>query len=66
VTRYADGRSAFVGSFSPDGRRLVARIEDQTRTSLATMNLSGRSVHMLSRSTTAKPRFMDWGPAPAR
>lgn len=66
VTRFADGRSAFVGSFSPDGRRLVARIEDEDATELTTMDLSGRSVRVLSRSTTVKPRFMDWGPTAAR
>jgi Tol biopolymer transport system component len=66
VTRFADGRSAFVGSFSPDGRRLVARIEDEGAYELTTMDLSGRSVRVLSRSTTVKPRFMDWGPFPAR
>jgi Tol biopolymer transport system component len=63
VTRFADGRSAFVGSYSPDGRRLVARIENGGAFELATMGLHGGALRVLARSTAVKPRFIDWGAA---
>jgi len=52
--------NAFAGSFSPDGRQIVFRIESGDTYSLAVIDRDGGN---LRRITTGKgrPRFIDWG-----
>ena len=61
ITRFSDGRNAFVGSYSPDGTRIVFRLEDDKGFALATMAAGGGDVRELSRSADVRPRFIDWG-----
>jgi Tol biopolymer transport system component len=56
-------RNAFAGSFSPDGKRIVFRLEQGNRYALAVVDRDGRTVRLLTRLSTAKPRAIDWGTA---
>jgi Tol biopolymer transport system component len=61
LTRYTGGRkNAFAGSFSPDGKQIVFRLESGDTYSLAVIDRQGGN---LRRLTTGKerPRFIDWG-----
>lgn len=60
-TKLTGGRKAYVGSFSPDGKRIAFRLEDDDGFALATMAADGSDVQELSRSLEVKPRFIDWG-----
>ena len=55
--------NAFAGSFSPDGKQIVFRIESGDTYSLALIDRDGGNLH---RITTGKgrPRFIDWGTHP--
>ena len=55
--------NAFAGSFSPDGKQIVFRIESGDSYSLAVIDRDGSN---LRRLTTGKgrPRFIDWGTHP--
>ena len=55
--------NAFAGSFSPDGKQIVFRIESGDTYSLALIDRDGGN---LQRITTGKgrPRFIDWGTHP--
>jgi Tol biopolymer transport system component len=55
--------NAFAGSFSPDGKQIVFRIESGDTYSLAVIDRDGGN---LRRITTGKgrPRFIDWGSHP--
>lgn len=65
LTTFKGGRSAFVGSYSPDGRQIVMRIEeaDGVTFSLATMSSEGGATRDLMRGKV-RPRFIDWGGQP--
>ena len=60
LTTFTGGRSAYVGSYSPDGKQLVLRVEDGACSSLSTMSSGGGSLRELARPH-ARPRFIDWG-----
>ena len=64
LTRFT-GRTqnAFAGSFSPDGKQIVFRIESGDSYSLAVIDRDGSN---LRRITTGKgrPRYIDWGTHP--
>jgi TolB protein len=60
LTGFTGGRSAYVGSYSPDGKQLVMRVEKGDTFSLSTMSSRGGSTHELMRGTI-RPRFIDWG-----
>lgn len=60
LTDFKDGRSAYVGSYSPDGKRLVLRIEAGEDFSLSTISSQGGPTHELM-SGQVRPRFIDWG-----
>ena len=64
LTGFTGGtENAFAGSFSPDGKQIVFRIESGDTYSLALIDRDGGN---LQRITTGKgrPRFIDWGTHP--
>ncbi len=64
LTHFTGGtKNAFAGSFSPDGKLIVFRLESGGTYSLATISPNGGTIHKL---TTGKvePRFIDWGTHP--
>jgi Tol biopolymer transport system component len=64
LTHYTGGRmSAFAGSWSPDGRWIVYRLQDnQTGSSaLWVMRSDGSDRHQVFTSEGVRPRFIDWG-----
>jgi Tol biopolymer transport system component len=67
LTRFTGGehgRNAFAGSYSPDGRRIVFRLEQHDKAALATIDRNGRHLRLLTKLSNDKPRFIDWGSAP--
>jgi Tol biopolymer transport system component len=65
LTHFTAGtKNAFAGSFSPDGKQIVFRLESGDHYSLATISRNGGTIHKLATSK-AKPRFIDWGTHPA-
>jgi Tol biopolymer transport system component len=64
LTHFTSGRkNAFAGSFSPDGRLIVFRLESDETFSLATISRNGGTIHTLT-TGAIKPRFIDWGARP--
>jgi Tol biopolymer transport system component len=64
LTHYSGGRmSAFAGSYSPDGRWIVYRLQDnQTGSSgLWVMRPDGSDKHKIFSQDGVRPRFIDWG-----
>jgi Tol biopolymer transport system component len=65
LTHFTGGASnAFAGSFSPDGKLIVFRLESGGTYSLATISRNGGTIHKLT-TGSAKPRFIDWGTHPS-
>jgi Tol biopolymer transport system component len=67
LTRFTGGehgKNAFAGSYSPDGRRIVFRLENRDKGALATIGLDGRHLRVLAKLRKDKPRYIDWGTAP--
>ena len=63
LTKFTGGKqNAFAGSFSPDGKLIVFRLEAGDTYSLATIGRNGGAIHKLT-TGKAKPRFIDWGTA---
>jgi Tol biopolymer transport system component len=61
LTRFTGGKTnAFAGSYSPDGRQVVFRLEQGATYSLAVVDRNGGNLRRLKTSTN-KPRFIDWG-----
>ena len=64
LTRFTGGRqNAFAGSFSPDGKQIVFRLESGETYSLAVVDRDGKNLHRLTTGKD-KPRFIDWGAHP--
>jgi Tol biopolymer transport system component len=64
LTNFTGGsKNAFAGSFSPDGKKVVFRLEDGEKYSVAVINLATRQITRLTTSSE-KPRFLDWGTHP--
>ena len=55
------GLNAFTGSYSPDGRHIVLRVERNDYGGLAIMDADGKNLHMITGRTADRPRFIDWG-----
>jgi Tol biopolymer transport system component len=67
LTRYHGGQiNAFTGSYSPDGRWIVYRLEDHGKFTLAKLPAHGRGSGHRIVSLPEAPRFIDWGPRPRR
>lgn len=65
LTDYRGGRlSAFAGSFSPDGRSIVYRLQDNEAgtSGVWTMDADGSHPRLLFTRTGLRARGIDWGP----
>jgi len=66
LTHYrATDQRALAGTYSPDGRWVVYRHEHGDLSALVIVGPDGTDRHTLLPLSTFKPRFIDWGPAPA-
>jgi Tol biopolymer transport system component len=57
-------RNAFAGSFSPDGKLIVFRLEQGDSYALAVVGRNGGKPRLLMPLGKDKPRFVDWGSHP--
>jgi Tol biopolymer transport system component len=65
LTHYTGGAvNAFAGSYSPDGRSLVFRLEDHGLYSLLELGADGRHPKTILGPSSFRPRNIDWGPRP--
>ncbi len=63
VTHYKGGDvSAFVGSYSPDGRWIVFRLNDHGQVGLFKIHPDGTHLRTIIPLSSFRPRFIDWGP----
>lgn len=66
VTRYHGGAaSAFVGSYSPDGRWIVFRLNENGLFGLFKIHPDGTHLETILPLSTFRPRFIDWGARPS-
>jgi Tol biopolymer transport system component len=62
ITRFTGGRkSGFAGSFSPDGKRIILRLERGETYGLATVDRDGRNLRAPTRFSTDQRSYIDWG-----
>jgi Tol biopolymer transport system component len=65
LTRLTGGKkNAFAGSFSPDGKQIVFRLETGDTYSLAAIDRDGKNLRVIAKQGKVKPRFIDWGTHP--
>ena len=65
LTHYDGPVRANVGSYSPDGKYIVFRLERDGLYSLYRMRTDGSQLHQILGPSTFLPRHIDWGPAPS-
>ena len=66
VTHYQGGDiSALVGSYSPDGRWIVFRLNDHGQFGLFKIHPDGTHLKTIIPLSSFRPRFIDWGPRPS-
>jgi hypothetical protein len=67
LTRFKGGEhgsNALAGSYSPDGARIVFRLEQHDKARLATIDRNARHVRLLAKLSNDKPRSSTRGSAP--
>jgi Tol biopolymer transport system component len=65
LTHFKGGTTnAFAGSFAPNGRRIVFRLQKGDRSAIATIRPDGGKPRLLTRMTRVMPRYIDWGTHP--
>jgi len=65
LTHFRGGKqNAYAGSFSPDGKQIVFRLEQSNRYALAVIGRNGQSVRLLTRLGETKRALIDWGTRP--
>jgi Tol biopolymer transport system component len=63
LTHYQGGAvNAFAGSYSPDGRWIVFRLEDHGLYTLYKMRSDGTDLRVILSPSSFRPRSVDWGP----
>ena len=63
LTHYQGGNvNAFAGSYSPNGRWIVFRLEDHGQFGLYKMRPDGTDLRVILGLSSFKPRNIDWGP----
>jgi Tol biopolymer transport system component len=65
LTHLGQGSAAFAGSYSPDGRWIVFRLEDHGLFGLFKMHPDGTHVTTILPLSSFKPRVIDWGSRPS-
>ena len=66
ITHYEGGDvQALVGSYSPDGRWIVFRLEDHGLSALYKMHPDGSHLRVILPLSSFKPRVIDWGAKPS-
>jgi len=66
VTHYQGGTAnAFVGSYSPDGRWIVFRLNENGLFGLFKIHPDGTHLKAILPLSSFRPRFMDWGARPS-
>ena len=66
VTHYQGGTAnAFVGSYSPDGRWIVFRLNENGLFGLFKIHPDGTHLRTILPLSNFRPRFIDWGPRPS-
>jgi Tol biopolymer transport system component len=64
LTHYTGGQvNAFAGSYSPDGRWVVLRLEDHGQFGLYRMRPDGTHLRAILPLSPLAPRYIDWGTA---
>jgi len=65
LTHFKGGvKNAFAGSFSPDGKHIVFRFEEGLKYAIATIDLDGSNLRLITKPGIDKPRGIDWGTHP--
>jgi Tol biopolymer transport system component len=61
LTHFKGGKkNAYVGSFSPDGKQIVLRLENGDTYGLALIGRDGKNLRQITRGK-GRPRYIDWG-----